>query len=183
MTFIAPPASPITADERRRRIQALATRMTAQGLAALLLGPTASLRYFTGLDWHPSERLTGALIHADGRVEYICPRFELDKVAGLTAEPKAVAGGLRTWEEEESPYALAMDRLPLGGVLAVDDQAGTFIWLGLSRVLGAHRVVDGGPMITAQRSLKSPAEIALLTRAKAITLEVQRRTRHWLKAG
>jgi Xaa-Pro dipeptidase len=183
MTFIAPPASPITADERRRRIQALAARLTAQGLAALLLGPTASLRYFTGLDWHPSERLTGALIHADGRVEYICPRFELDKVAGLTAEPNAVAGDILTWEEEESPYALAMDRLPLGGVLAVDDQAGTFIWLGLSRVLGAHRVVDGGPMITAQRSLKSPAEIALLTRAKAITLEVQRRTRHWLKAG
>ncbi|MGX1803960.1 M24 family metallopeptidase, partial [Brevundimonas naejangsanensis] len=136
---------------------------------------------YTGLDWHPSERLTGALIHADGRVQYICPRFELDKVAGLTAE--AVAGDILTWEEEESPYALAAASIPEGGVLAIDDQAAAFIWLGLSRVLGADRVTDGGPLIVAQRSIKSAAEIALLTRAKAITLEVQRRTRHWLKAG
>ncbi|HCQ53928.1 MAG TPA: X-Pro dipeptidase [Brevundimonas diminuta] len=183
MTFLPPAAGPITAAERRARIQALAARLTAEGAAALLLGPTAFLRYYTGLDWHPSERLTGALIHADGRVEYVCPRFELDKVAGLTAASNAIAGDILTWEEEESPYALAAGRLPEGGVLAVDDQAATFIWLGLSRALGAERVIDGAPLILAQRSLKSPAEIALLTRAKAITLEVQRRTRRWLKAG
>ncbi|MFB7881065.1 M24 family metallopeptidase [Brevundimonas diminuta] len=183
MTFLPPAAAPINAVERRARIQVLAARLKAEGTAALLLGPTASLRYYTGLDWHPSERLTGALIHADGRVEYVCPRFELDKVAGLTAAPNAIAGDILTWEEEESPYALAAGRLPEGGVLAVDDQAATFIWLGLSRALGADRVIDGAPLILAQRSLKSSAEIALLTRAKAITLEVQRRTRRWLKAG
>ena len=183
MTYFAPSASPITADERHSRIQAMAARLRAEGLSALLLGPTASLRYFTGLDWHPSERLTGALIHADGRLEYICPRFELDKIGGLTSAPNAVAGDILTWEEEESPYALAATRLPSDGKLAIDDQAAAFIWLGLSRTVGADRLVDGGPLITAQRSLKSPAEIALLTRAKAITLEVQRRTRHWLKAG
>lgn len=183
MTFLPPAAAPINAAERRARIQALAARLKAEGTAALLLGPTASLRYYTGLDWHPSERLTGALIHADGRVEYVCPRFELDKVAGLTAAPNAIGGDILTWEEEESPYALAAGLLPDGGVLAVDDQAATFIWLGLSRALGADRVIDGAPLILAQRSLKSSAEIALLTRAKAITLEVQRRTRRWLKAG
>jgi len=181
MTFLPPSAPPITVAERQDRIAALAARLKAKGLAALLIGPTASLRYYTGLDWHPSERLTGALIHADGRVQYICPRFELDKVAGLTAD--AVAGDILTWEEEESPYALAAANLPEGGVLAIDDQAAAFIWLGLSRVMGADRVTDGGPLIVAQRSIKSAAEIALLTRAKAITLEVQRRTRHWLKAG
>ncbi len=181
MTFLPPNAPPITVPERQDRIAALAARLKAEGLAALLVGPTASLRYYTGLDWHPSERLTGALIHADGRVQYICPRFELDKVAGLTAD--AVAGDILTWEEEESPYALAAASLPEDGVLAIDDQAAAFIWLGLSRVMGADRVTDGGPLIVAQRSIKSAAEIALLTRAKAITLEVQRRTRHWLKAG
>jgi len=181
MTFLPPSAPPITVAERQDRIAALAARLKAEGLAALLVGPTASLRYYTGLDWHPSERLTGALIHADGRVQYICPRFELDKVAGLTAS--TVAGDILTWEEEESPYVLAAANLPEGGVLAIDDQAAAFVWLGLSRVLGADRVTDGGPLIVAQRSIKSAAEIALLTRAKAITLEVQRRTRHWLKAG
>jgi Xaa-Pro dipeptidase len=183
MTFFAPSAASITADERRCRIQTMAARLRAEGLSALLLGPTASLRYFTGLDWYPSERLTGALIHADGRLEYVCPRFELDKIGGLTSASNAVAGELLTWEEEESPYALAATRVPSGGKLAVDDQAAAFIWLGLSKALGADRVVDGGPLITEMRSRKSLAEIALLTRAKAITLEVQRRTRYWLKAG
>jgi len=183
MTFFAPSAAPITADERRCRIQTMAARLRAEGLSALLLGPTASLRYFTGLDWYPSERLTGALIHADGRLEYVCPRFELDKIGGLTSASNAVAGELLTWEEEESPYALAATRVPSGGKLAIDDQAAAFIWLGLSKALGADRVIDGGRLITEMRSRKSLAEIALLTRAKAITLEVQRRTRHWLKAG
>lgn len=183
MTFMPPPARPISADERRARIQAMAAQLRAQGLAALLVGPTASLRYFTGLDWHPSERLTGALIHADGRLEYVCPRFELDKVSAVTAGETALPGDILTWEEEESPYALVAGRVPAGGRLAVDDQAATFIWLGLSRALGAEGLVDGGPLIVALRRLKSPAEIALLKRAKAITLEVQRRTHAWLKEG
>jgi len=183
MTFLPPSAHPISADERRARIQAMAASLQAQGLSALLVGPTASLRYFTGLDWHPSERLTGALIHADGRLDYICPRFELDKVSGVMAGETAVAGEVLTWEEDESPYALVAGRLPAGGRLAADDQAATFIWLGLSRALGPERLVDGGPLIVALRRIKSPAEIALLTRAKAITLEVHRRAHAWLKEG
>ncbi|MNU67096.1 Xaa-Pro peptidase family protein [uncultured Brevundimonas sp.] len=181
MTFAAPAALPIGVDERRARIQALAAMLDAQGLAALLLGSTTSLLYFTGLDWHPSERLTGALIHADGRVEYICPRFELDKVGALTAG--AVSGEILTWEEEDSPYALIAGRLPSGGRLAVDELVATFVWLGMAGALGAERLANGGPLTTALRRIKSPAEIALLTRAKAITLEVQRRTRDWLTAG
>lgn len=183
MSFITPPASPISAAERHSRIQALATLLQAQGVAALLLGSTTSLRYFTGLDWHPSERLTGALIHADGRVEYVCPRFELDKVGALTAAEGAVPGDILTWEEEESPYALIAGRLPADGRLAVDELVATFVWLGLASAVGQERLVDGGPLTVALRRIKSPAEIALLTRAKAITLEVQRRAHAWLQVG
>ena len=183
MTFIAPSARPIDARERHARIQALAGLLTARGLSALLLGSTTSLRYFTGLDWHPSERLTGALIHADGRVEYVCPRFELDKVGGLTTAEGAIPGDILTWEEEESPYALVASRLPPDGKLAVDELVAAFVWLGLARVMGQARLADGGPLTAALRRIKSPAEIALLTRAKAITLEVQRRTHAWLKVG
>ena len=183
MSFIAPQASPIDAAERRQRIENLAGRLQTQGVAALLLGSTTSLRYFTGLDWHASERLTGALIHADGRVDYVCPRFELDKVGGLTSMAGAVSGDILTWEEEESPYALVADRLPHSGRLAVDELVATFTWLGLARTLGQDRLVDGGPLTVGLRSIKSPAEIALLRRAKAITLEVQRRTRDWLQPG
>ncbi|GAA0397618.1 Xaa-Pro peptidase family protein [Brevundimonas terrae] len=183
MTFFAPAASPVSVDERHARIRVLAEALKAQGLSAMLLGPTNSLRYYTGLDWHPSERLTGALVHSDGRVQYVCPRFELNKIAGVTGNAYAVAGEILTWEEEESPFALVAGAVDAGGRLAVDDQVATFVWLGMARAMGAERLADGAPLIVAQRSVKSATEIALLIRAKAITLEVQRRTRRWLKEG
>ena len=147
MSFIAPAARPISAEERRNRIEALAARLQAEGLAALLLGSTNSLRYFTGLDWHPSERLTGALIHADGRVEYVCPRFELDKVGGLTSAETAVPGEILTWEEEESPYALVAGRLPAGGRL---------ITQGLTGSGGFARTMPRLPSMLSSIAVSSP---------------------------
>ena len=81
MPLIAPPK--IGKDERRARIETLCAEMDKDGIGAVLIGPTASLRYFTGVNWHPSERFTGALIRADGTVEYITPGFERDKVAAV----------------------------------------------------------------------------------------------------
>lgn len=176
-----PPARPASIDpsERRRRISDLCALMDEAGLAAVLIGPTASLRYFTGMIWSPSERLVGALIHADGRIDYVCPRFELDKIGGLPILP----GEILTWEEEDSPYRLVAERIGAGARLGVDDQVATFVWLGLARALGADGVVDAGSLINRLRRIKSPAEIALLTYAKAITLEVHRRTRDILVPG
>lgn len=183
MSFVAPAADPITAEERRGRLAALCERMEQSGVQAVLLGATKSLRYFTGLDWSPSERFIGALAHADGRLEYICPRFELDKIGSLTAKPNALPGDILTWEEEENSYALIAGRMRSGARLAVDDQAPLFSWLGLAQALGADRLEGAGAMITGLRSIKSPAEIALLSRAKAITLEVQKRARTQLEVG
>lgn len=161
---------PISLAERQQRLAALRGHLDAAGASALLLGSTSSLRYFTGLDWHPSERLTGAIVHADGRLEYVCPRFELDKVSGIVGVP---GDDVLTWQEEESPYALIAGRV--GGRLAVDDQVQLFTWLGMARAIGAERLIDGGPLINRIRRCKSPAEIALMSRAKQITIEVHRR--------
>jgi Xaa-Pro dipeptidase len=165
---LTPP--PISLAERRQRLTALRGLIDAARASALVLGSTSSLRYFTGLDWHPSERLTGAIVHADGRLEYICPRFELDKVSGIVGVP---GDDILTWQEDESPYALIAGRV--AGKLAVDDQVQLFTWLGLARALGAERLIDGGPLINRLRRCKSPAEIALMSRAKTITIEVHRR--------
>ena len=172
-----PPA--ITLAERLSRLAALRTQMDAAGVQAVLLGATSSLRYFTGLVWHPSERLCGAIVHADGRLEYVCPRFELEKVAGIVGVP----GEIVTWEEHENPYALVADRMGPAGRLAVDDQIALFMFLGLRRALGDERLTDAGPMINRLRRCKSPAEIALMTRAKAITIEVHRRAWQSLTPG
>jgi Xaa-Pro dipeptidase len=177
MTSSAIPAS-IGVEERRARLSALRGLMDGAGLAAVLLGPTTSLRYFTGVAWHPSERFTGAIVHGDGRLEYVCPGFERDKVAGLTQVP----GDILTWEEDESPYRLIADRLPRDR-LGVDDAVALFTYLGLRRAIPEERLADAGPLINRLRRCKSAAEIALMQRAKTITLEVHRRAWKSLKAG
>jgi Xaa-Pro dipeptidase len=169
--------APIGIEERRGRIDALRLRMEKAGANAVLLGSTTSLRYFTGIAWHPSERLCGALVSA-GRVDYIAPRFELDKVASLVSDE----GDILTWEEDESPWRLVADRIGSGAV-ALDPDLPLFMYRALRREIDDARLQDAAPLIAPLRARKSMAEIALLQHAKSITLEAQRRARDGLREG
>jgi len=165
--------------ERQQRLTALRALMDGAGLAAVILGSTKSLRYFTGLAWGASERFTGAIVHADGRLDYVCPGFERTKVTGSVQ----VAGEIVTWEEEENPYKLIASHLKPGTRVGLDDQVALFVYLGLAKALGPERIADGGPLINTLRRCKSAPEIALMQRAKDITLEVHRRTWKSLAKG
>lgn len=169
---------PISLQERRDRLARLEAAMEAQGVAAVLIDATSSLRYFCGLSWWRSERLICAVVRPGMPLTWICPMFELDKVSGSVGVP----GEFRTWEEHENPYRLVADLVPTG-VLAVDEQAPVFCWLGLADALGADRLRGASPLITPLRARKSDAEIALMTRAKALTLEAHRRAHESLQAG
>ena len=168
---------PISVDERRQRLNALRMKMDKAGVAGVLLGSTSSLRYFTGVIWHPSERFLGALITAD-RIDYIGPAFERTKVESLISVP----GELFTWEEEENPYRLIADRAA-GATFALDGDLPLFMYRALRREIADEQLADAVPLIAPLRARKSPAEIALLQHAKAITLETQRRARDFLEEG
>ncbi len=151
--------------------------MEKAGAGAVLLGSTTSLRYFTGIVWHPSERFLGAIITA-GRIDYVAPRFELDKVAGLVSLP----GDILTWEEEESPYRLIADRVDQKKI-ALDGDLPLFMYRNLRREIADERLGDAAALIAPLRARKSPAELALLQHAKKITLEAQRRAHKEMRAG
>src|ERR1700742_5108181 len=169
-TKLSPPPR-IGRDERRARIQGLCALMDERGIGAVVIGPTASLRYFTGMAWHPSERFTGALIHSTGRVEYVTPGFEGGKVAQIFGNE----GEVHTWEEDESPYRLIAQRLGNKARMAVDESVALFTWLGLRGAIDDARLMGGGALINRLRRSKSKAELALMQYAKDITLEVHRR--------
>lgn len=179
---VPPPAlpapAPISASERALRLGALRRLMAEAGVDAVLLGAASNLRYFTGLAWSPSERLTGAIIHGD-RVEYVTPRFELEKVSTLIGVP----GDILTWQEEEDPFRLVAARLKAAARLALDDQLPLFMYWRLVAQMDASRLLDAGAMTNRLRRIKSNTEIALMTHAKKITLEVQRRAWTSLEAG
>ncbi|NKN36102.1 aminopeptidase P family protein [Agrobacterium sp. a22-2] len=168
----------ITDAERLSRLSHLRAGMEADGCASVLLGSSESLRYFTGLVWHQSERLLGALITPSG-LTYIVPAFEQSRVETLPH----LAGEIVTWEEEENPAALVASLLGPRGTLALDDALPLFLYHRLASAFGVERLRDGGPLISSLRQRKSPAEIAIIQYAMDLTLEVQKRAHALMTPG
>ncbi|SJZ66761.1 M24 family metallopeptidase [Consotaella salsifontis] len=173
-----PRPAAITDSERRQRLDQLRSAMEREGLSALLLGSTASLRYFTGLSWHPSERLLGALVTAE-TLTYIAPGFEVSRVESLPH----LSGEIRAWQEDENPATLVRELARPSGRLALDDALPLSAYHALAAAFGSERLVDASPLLRGLRLTKSPAEIALLAYGIAVTLEVQRRAHRLMAPG
>jgi Xaa-Pro dipeptidase len=151
------------------------------GADALLVGAGASLRYFTGVPWGATERLVALLLPRRGRPIMICPAFEL---GSLQADLK-IEADIRLWQEHDSPAALVGQALSeLGAdVLALDPAAPFSLFCALDEAAPSLRALDAAPVIDGCRALKSPAELALMGYAKAITLDVHRRAAAALAPG
>ncbi|MDB5588870.1 MAG: aminopeptidase family protein [Devosia sp.] len=170
--------SRISNDERVGRLGLLRTAMDGQGVDALLLGSTENLRYFTGLDWHPSERFCGALVTRDA-LTYVVPGFERSRVEGLAK----VDAEIEAWEEHEDSARLIASLLGSTGQMALDEALPLSQFYRLQHVLGAERLVDGGQLVREQRLCKSAAEIALIQYAMNLTLDVQKSAHAMMQPG
>ncbi len=177
----ANPASAITSTERAERLSRAQSLMDYLGADALIVGAGPSLRYFAGVAWNATERLVAMILPRAGGPVMICPRFELGSLeAALGVDARIVL-----WEEHESPYALAARVLSEIGVetLAIDPALSFFTFDGLRTAAPELSTLSGAPIIDGCRMIKSPAELALLSQAKRMTLEVHRRAAKVLAAG
>src|SRR5690606_5035572 len=174
------PSSPpqIEQEERLGRLALLQSKLKERGIGGLLLGPTASLHYYTGLIWHISERFLGALV-TPSEVIYIVPGFEQSRVESLSHLP----GEIRIWQEEENPAALIPSLIPAGATLAVDDAIPLFVYNVLKHEISPERLLDGGELIREQRIRKSAKEITIIQYAMDLTLEVHRSVHALIKPG
>lgn len=174
---------PITGRERGERINKAARLMREQSIGALLLSASTSLYYFTGLQWYQSERLVGAVLTAEGEVIYVCPAFEESKVRETVGD----AATLRLWQEDDSPYLLVKDILADLGLqqyaIGLDEAAPFFVFDGLRMAMPLARIINASAITAECRMHKSAAELALMQKAKNITLEVQRRAATILREG
>lgn len=175
------PAPPIGREERAERAAKARTLMGEIGAEALIVGAGPSLRYFAGVGWNATERLVAMVLPRTGEPVMLCPRFELGSLQaslGIEAE-------IALWEEHESPYALAAQVLGEMGAasLAIDPALPFFAFDGLRAATPDMTLVNGAPVIDGRRMIKSPAELALMSQAKAMTLEVHRRAARILSDG
>ncbi|MES2723912.1 MAG: Xaa-Pro peptidase family protein [Pseudomonadota bacterium] len=176
-----PKAPPIGPQERAARVARARELMSQIGADALIIGAGPSLRYFTGVAWNATERLVALVLPLTGPLKMICPRFELGSLqAALLVEAE-----LLLWEEHESPYALAAQTLADLGAksLAIDPALPFFVFNGLRLAAPDLALLDGAPVVDGCRSIKSTAELALMSQAKAMTLEVHRRAALILAPG
>ncbi len=167
---------PIGPAERAARLDAARALMAAYGIAAIVVEPGASMVYFTGVEWHRSERLTLAIIPAVGEPVIVTPFFEEPSVRqtlGIKAE-------VRVWQEDESPIELAANALRASGAtrgtIGIEETVRFFASDGLARLLPEARIVSANPVVRGCRMRKTDAELALMQKASDITIAAYRWT-------
>ncbi len=161
--------APISREERQERLQRARTLIAAAGSDALLVNAGMSLRYFAGVPWGASERLVAMLLPVEGAPIMICPFFEL----GTLQADLGISADIRLWQEDEDPFALVADAARSWKKLLIDPSLPYQMALRLAGHAPWLTLADGAPVIDGCRMCKSPAEIALMQRAKHITLKVQ----------
>ena len=184
-------AIPIAKSEYRQRIAKAQAKMRDEGIAAMWVHAGTNMTYFTGTKWHPSERMVGAIIPATSAIEYLAPYFEQDTVRDFMV----LEGPVNVWHEHQSPYQLfvsCLERMGLVGdgvKIGVTEDTPFFIVDGIAR---CGKVGDGGksfeivnakPITAHCRTRKSAAEIALMQRAKLMTIEVHKAAASILDEG
>ncbi|MCP4544146.1 MAG: aminopeptidase P family protein [Chloroflexi bacterium] len=174
---------PITVEERQSRIDKARRLMTENDIAAIYLEGGSSLFYFTGVRWGRSERMTAAIIPAEGEIAYVCPAFEEARLREIIT----FGDDVRAWEEDESPYELVAeifnDRGINSGTIGMEESVRFFLFDGIQKEAPHLEFVSADPVTIPCRAIKSPIEIALIQRAMNITVEAYKVSIALLREG
>lgn len=152
------------------------------GIGALLLTPGPDLRYVTGYDAMPLERLTCLVVPAADTPFMVVPRLEL---AAAQASPAARLDlELVPWQETEDPYELIARRLGDNlDTIGVSDRMWAMMLLRFRDHLPRPRVLLASAALRGLRIRKSAAEVAALREAGAAIDRVHARVPGWLRPG
>ncbi|MDX3901526.1 MAG: M24 family metallopeptidase [Sphingobium sp.] len=175
-------AVPIGKAERADRLARAQAMMRREGIDALLVEPGASLIYYSGVRWWRSERLTAAVIPAQGAPLLVCPFFEKPSID----ESLEIAAEVRVWQEHEDPLALVAAFLTEKGLgrgrIGIEETVRYFAVDGLKAALPQAAIVKD-PVTRALRMRKTPAEIALMQVASDVTMAAYRWTVPRIRTG
>jgi len=174
---------PIPPAERLARLAKARELMQKNGIGSVIVESGSSLDYLTGVEWHRSERLTAAVIPAEGDPIIVTPFFEMPSVKETLAIPAEV----RTWNEDEEPLKLVADFLRERGIagapVGFEETDRYFIVDRLQQQLPGMKAVSANSVVRALRLIKSPAELALMQAANDITIRAMRHAGEGARAG
>jgi Xaa-Pro aminopeptidase len=181
-------AEPITTEERSERQEKARRLMRENNLAAILLTPGTSLKYFTGIRWEGGERLFAMVLPAKGEAFYVAPAFEEGRAREQIARsPSGSQPDLRIWQEDESPYARVAqglaDRGIATGAIGLDETEKFVFTDNLRKAAPSATFASAIPVTAGCRRIKSRHEIDLMRLASKVTLATYEATYRSLKPG
>jgi Xaa-Pro aminopeptidase len=148
---------------------------------ALLITPGPNLRYLTGYDALPLERLTCLVLSADHDPVLIVPRLER---AAALASPVGTSGlSVLDWAETDDPIAVVAALLGDVNRVALDDRMWAEKVLRFRAALPDTEQVPAGAVLAELRIRKDPDEVVALREAGAAIDRVHGRMAQWLRPG
>lgn len=151
------------------------------GIDALLVTPGPDLRWLTGYDALPLERLTCLVLAADREPFLVAPRLEVPAVAA-----SAVPGlGIEVvgWDETADPYALVASRLPRVSRVALANRMWAEQVLRFRAALPGTEQLLASTVLADLRMRKAPDEVDALRRAGQAIDRVHARMGEFLRPG
>lgn len=175
LTSLRDRAKPITADERRARIEKARRLMAANTIDAIILTGGTSLNYFTGIRWGTSERLFAVLIPKEGSPYVVCPAFEEDRAREQLALGPMAHTDVATWQEDESPFERVAqglkDRRIATGNIGVEETSKFVFADSIAAAAPGMHFVSATPVTAGCRMIKDDHEVALMRLACEATLK------------
>lgn len=165
--------------ERLARTQAVLQR---DDVDALLVGPSAELRWLVGYHALPLERLTLLVVPADGDPQLVVPALEAPRARESGADRYAT---IRPWEETDDPMALVSNIVGGGGAgrFAVQDRLWTSFTLALQAAIHATTWIPGSEVMRELRMIKSTEEQQALREVGAAIDRVHEQVPDLLRVG
>ena len=134
----------------------------AAGLDALLVGVGSDLRYLTGYEAMPLERLTMLILRPGTEPVIVVARLERHAAEEGLRTPVRIV----TWEETDDPYRVGVAGIPAAGRVAVSDTMLAMHLIRLQAAVGRSATFSlASTVLRDLRMVKDQDEIALLTAA------------------
>ncbi|RGA02616.1 aminopeptidase P family protein [Microbispora triticiradicis] len=178
VTTTSPDASALYPTTRPAAVREAAGRA---GLDALLLTPGPDLRYVTGYDAMPLERLTCLVVPVSGEPFLMVPRLELPAAEHSPASRLGVE--FVAWDETDDPFAEVARRLGPVARVGLADRMWALQSLRFRAAMPGAEQTLAGDVLRELRMRKSPAEKAALAEAGAAIDAVHALVPGLLKAG
>lgn len=164
------------------KISELSRKLKAEGLGAIVVGPSPDLEYLSGLHFHPDERFKALFALADGRFFHIIPELYYEEARErLGSEARIYVwsdsdGFLSAVNKAAGDYGIdAMDIGVNDGVRAVD-------LLDMKECLDVN-FKNGAGILERMRLIKGEEERELLRKAAAIADKVMAEIIKYIRPG